>query len=206
MKQEDSNRVLQAIRKRHFSWIKYRSFSFLRIFVERRASQVDRSSIQFDIVELKTRCFDRVSRFKNSEIFSLILNEIDNFLNLIKSCFTQSFVAISKLYQEKECLSSHVNIKINSYDRDHFLISRQMKQELYLIVVITQEKLELYRQSKNVDSITILSSRYHEYLNVFFKKEVDILFSYRVYDHVIHFKKDAQLLVFALYDISYNEA
>ena len=81
-----------------------------------------------------------------------------------------------------------------------------MKQEFYLIVVITQEELELYRQSKNVDSITILSSRYHEYLNVYFKKEVDILFSHRAYDYVIHLKKDAQSLVFVLYNMSYNEA
>ena len=50
-----------------------------------------------------------------------------------------------------------------------------------------------------------MSSRYHEYLNVFFKKEVDILFSHRVYDNIIHFKKNTQFLVFALYDMSYNE-
>ena len=80
-----------------------------------------------------------------------------------------------------------------------------MKQELHLIAIITQEELELYRQSKNVDSITILFSRYHEYLNVFFKKEVDILLSHRVYDYVIHLKKDAQFFVFALYDMNHNE-
>ena len=206
VKQEDFSRVLQTIRKKHSFKIKYRSFSSLRIFVERRTSQVDRFSIQFDIVELRARYFDRVSRFKNFEMFNLILNEIDIFLNLIKSCSSQFFVTISRLYQEEESFSSHVNIKINNYDRDHILVSRQMKQELHLIVVITQKELELYRQSKNIDSITILSSRYHEYLNVFFKKEVNILSSHRVYDHVIHLKEDAQLLVFALYDMSHNEA
>ena len=138
-------------------------------------------------------------------MFNLILNEIDIFLNFIKSCSSQSFIAISKLYQKKESLSSHVTIKNNSYDRNHILVLRQMKQEFHLIAIITQEELELYRQNKNVDLITILSSRHHEYLNVFFKKEVDILSSHRVYDHVIHLKKDAQLLVFALYDMSHNE-
>ena len=98
VKQENFSRVLQAIRKKHFSKIKYRNLSSLRIFVKRRASQVDRSFIQFDIVELRVRCFNRVSRFKNFEMFSLILNEIDNFLNFIKSCFSQSFIAISRLY------------------------------------------------------------------------------------------------------------
>ena len=206
VKQEDSSRVFQTIRKKYFSKIKYRSPSSLRIFVERRASQVDRSSIQLDIIELRARCFDRVSCFKNSEMFNLILNEIDIFLNFIKLCSSQFSIAISKLYQEEKSLSSHVNIKINSYDRNHILVSRQMKQELYLIVVITQEEFELYRQSKKIDSITILFSRYHEYLNVFFKKEVDILFSHRVYDHVIYLKKNVQFLVFVLYDMSHNEA
>ena len=98
VKQEDSNRVLQAIRKKYFFKIKYRNLLSLRIFVERRTNQIDRSFIQLDIVELKARCFDRFSRFKNFEMFSLILNEIDIFLNFIKSCFSQSFVAISRLY------------------------------------------------------------------------------------------------------------
>ena len=124
VKQKDFSRVLQIIRKKHFFKIKYRSLSSLRIFVERRTSQVDRSFIQLDIVELRARCFDRVSRFKNSEMFNLILNEIDIFLNLIKSCSSQFSVAISRLYQEEESLFFHVNIKINSYDRDHILVSR----------------------------------------------------------------------------------
>ncbi len=40
---------------------------------------------------------------------------------------------------------------------------------------MTQENLKVYQQSKNVDSVTILSFRYFEFLNVFFKKNVDIL-------------------------------
>ena len=81
-----------------------------------------------------------------------------------------------------------------------------MKQEFHLIVVITQEEFEFYRQSKNIHSVTILSSRYHEYLNLFFKKAINILSSYRAYDYVIYLKKDTQFLVFALYSMSHNKA
>jgi len=49
------------------------------------------------------------------------------------------------------------------------------------------------------------SLRYFKFLNVFFKKNVNILFLHWVHDHVIHFKEDAQFLVFALYDISYDK-
>ncbi len=55
------------------------------------------------------------------------------------------------------------------------------------------------------NSVTILSFRYFKFLNVFFKKNVDILFLHWTHDHVIHLKEDAQLSVFALYDMSCDE-
>ncbi len=40
---------------------------------------------------------------------------------------------------------------------------------------MTQENLKIYQQSKNVNSVTILSLKYFKFLNIFFKKNVDIL-------------------------------
>ncbi len=80
-----------------------------------------------------------------------------------------------------------------------------MKKKLHLTIFTTQENLEHYRQSKNVDLVTILSFRYFEFLDVFSKKETNILSSYRFYDYVIHLKEDAQSLVSVLYDMSRNE-
>ncbi len=68
-----------------------------------------------------------------------------------------------------------------------------------------QENLEVYQQSKNVDLITTLSFKFFEFLNIFFKKNVDILFLHQAHNHVIHFKEDAQFSVFALYDMSRDE-
>jgi len=58
---------------------------FFRISIKRRRKQAKQSFIQFNIIELKTRKFDRVARAKNVEIFSIILREIDYFLNLVKN-------------------------------------------------------------------------------------------------------------------------
>ncbi len=80
-----------------------------------------------------------------------------------------------------------------------------MKKKFHLTAFMTQENLEVYWQSKNVDSVTILSFRYFEFLDVFFKKNVNILFLHQAHDHVIHLKEDAQFSVFALYDMSRDE-
>ncbi len=80
-----------------------------------------------------------------------------------------------------------------------------MKKKIHLITFMTQEDLEIYWQSKNVDSVTILSLRYFKFLNVFFKKKVDILSLHQAHDHVIHLKEDAQFSVFALYNMSCDE-
>ncbi len=91
------------------------------------------------------------------------------------------------------------------YDKNHRLNLYQMKKKFHLTAFTTQEDLEVYWQSKNVDSVTILSFRYFEFLDVFFKKNVDILFLHWAHDHVIHFKEDAQFSVFTLYNISRDE-
>ena len=80
-----------------------------------------------------------------------------------------------------------------------------MTKQLHLTVFMIQEDLEVYQQSKNVDSVTLLFLRYFEFLDVFSKKDVDILSLHRDHDHVIHLKEDAQLSAFALYDMSRDE-
>ncbi len=80
-----------------------------------------------------------------------------------------------------------------------------MKKKFHLTAFMTQEDLEVYWQSKNVDSVTILSFRYFEFLDVFFKKNIDILSLHWTHNHVIHLKEDAQLSVFALYSMSHDE-
>jgi len=77
-----------------------------------------------------------------------------------------------------------------------------MKKKFHLTAFTTQEDLEVYQQSKNVDSVTILSFKYFKFLNIFFKKNIDILSLHQAHNYFIHLKKDAQFSIFALYNIS----
>jgi len=51
----------------------------------------------------------------------------------------------------------------------------------------------------------ILSLKYFEFLDVFFKKNADILPSHQAHNHAIHLKEGAQPSVFALYGMSRDE-
>ena len=80
-----------------------------------------------------------------------------------------------------------------------------MEKELHLATSTTQEELELYRERKNVDPAIKLPKQYHDYLDVFSKKEADTLPEHRAYDHAINLKGDAQPPSSALYGMSRNE-
>jgi hypothetical protein len=80
-----------------------------------------------------------------------------------------------------------------------------MNKVLALRTSVISEKLVEYRESKNVDSASLLSQRYHEFLNVFSKKNFDIFLDHRFYDHVIKLKKNVQVSSQALYEMNRNE-
>jgi len=163
---------------------------------------------------LKAWSFDHVTCVKDIEVFNIILKKIDVFLNL-------ESISSSNLNSD-ESKSRHTTLTVCSknsstlvqflsrfqdsmYDKNHCLNLHQMKKKFHLTVFTTQEDLEVYQRSKNVNSVIILSFRYFEFLDIFFKKNVDILSLHQVHDHVIHLKEDAQFSVFALYDMSRDE-
>ena len=69
-------------------------------------------------------------------MFSLILHEIDFYLNFTSSLFLQLSFKILNFYQEKRFLSIYENNKIRSYEKDYHLALQQMKKELHLTVII----------------------------------------------------------------------
>jgi len=147
-------------------------------------------------------------------VFSVTLKKIDVFLNLesISSSSLNSDESKSRHTTLTVCsknISTLAQFSSRSqdsmYDKNHHLNLHQMKKKFQLTAFMTQEDLEVYWQSKNVDSVTILSFKYFEFLNVFFKKNVDILSLHQAHDHVIHLKEDVQSSVFALYDMSRDE-
>jgi len=163
---------------------------------------------------LKAWSFNHAAYVKDIKVFSVILKKIDVFLNF------ESISSSSLDFDESK--SRHTTLTIHSknsstltqfsscfqnsmYDKNHCLNLHQMKKKFHLTAFMIQEDLEVYWQSKNVDSVTILSFRYFKFLDVFFKKNVDILSLHQAHDHVIHLKEDAQFSVFALYNMSRDE-
>jgi len=147
-------------------------------------------------------------------VFSITLKKIDIFLNLesISSFSLDSDKSKSRHATLTVCSKNSLTLaqfsshsQNSMYDKNHHLNLHQIKKKFHLTAFTTQEDLEVYQQSKNVDSVTILSFRYFEFLDIFFKKNIDILSLHQVHDHVIHFKEDAQFSVFALYDMSHDE-
>ena len=69
-------------------------------------------------------------------MFSLILHEIDFYLDFALSPFLQLLFRTLNLYQEKKFLFIYENNKVRNYEKDYYLILQQMKKEFYLTVII----------------------------------------------------------------------
>jgi len=163
---------------------------------------------------LGARSFDHATHAKDIEVFSITLKEIDVFLNLepISPPSLDPDGSKPRRTVLPVCSKNSPTLAQSSsrpqdsmYDEDHRLNLRQMEKEFHLAASTTQEDLEAYRQSKNVDPATILPSRYSEFLDVFSKKDADTLPSHRAHDHAIHLKEGAQPPTFALYGMSRDE-
>ncbi len=184
LKQEVSSCILQVIQKEYSSKIKCQNSFLFRTSVVFQADQFDQSSIQLDIVELRAWSFDHAVHVKDIEVFNVILKKIDVFLNLesISSSSLDSDESKSRQVTLTVCSKNSSTLaqfssrsQDSTYDKNHRLNLHRIKKKFYLTAFTTQEDLEVYQQSKNVDSVTILSFRYFKFLNVFFKKNVDIL-------------------------------
>ena len=70
---------------------------------------------------------------------------------------------------------------------------------------VTAEELNAYRERKNVDPAPLLPKQYHDFLDVFSKKESDVLPEHRPYDHAIKLKEGFPIPNQALYGMSRTE-
>ena len=77
----EPSRVLTAIRKGYTPELKCRSPAHMRTSSERHVHQAQRS-IPLDICEVAAHTFNRLSRSKDSTMFSLTLQEIDRALEI----------------------------------------------------------------------------------------------------------------------------
>ncbi len=85
---------------------------------------------------------------------------------------------------------------------------RQKNVEIF-VVFMKDLKIQLNKQENNtvIDFKLIVSSEYHDFLNVFFKKKTNILSLHKKHDHRIKLKKDKKFdhEYASLYNLSKNE-
>ncbi len=83
-------------------------------------------------------------------------------------------------------------IEIHSIAVVSFNILFRQKDVKIFVVFMKNLKIQLKKQDSNtmIDSRLVMSSQYHDFLNVFFKKKADILSSHRKHDHHIKLEKD----------------
>ncbi len=193
------SRISQALRKGYSPKIKYRSPSSFRPSKERRARQAQNIPIHLDVCEVAAHTYDRLGRQKDAEIFSVTLQEIDRALGIHPPEEIPHPAPMPSLKPPV------ISPTVSSQERDHRLALFKMEKEIHLANSITEEELELYRQRKNIDPATKLPKQYHEYLDVFSKKEADTLPKHRAYDHAINLKEGSLPPSSRLYGMSRNE-
>jgi hypothetical protein len=98
---------------------------------------------------------------------------------------------ISSKFHEKST-DEESTIEIHSIAVASFNILFRQKDVKIFVVFMKDLKIQLKKQSSSsvIDSKSVVFSKYHDFLNVFFKKKADILSSHRKHDHRIKLEKD----------------
>jgi hypothetical protein len=88
------------------------------------------------------------------------------------------------------------------------ILFRQKNVKIF-VVFMKNLKIQLKKQENNkvINSKSVMSSEYHDFLNVFFKKKTNILSLHRKHDHRIKLKKnhESKHEYASLYNLSENE-
>jgi hypothetical protein len=100
-------------------------------------------------------------------------------------------ISILKTIIENDSSNDNI-IEIHSIAIASFnILSRQKNVEIFA-VSMKNLKIQLKKQENNtiINSKSVMSFEYHDFLNVFFKEKVDILSFHRKHDHRIKLEKD----------------
>jgi hypothetical protein len=98
---------------------------------------------------------------------------------------------ISSKFHEKST-DEESTIEIHSIAVVSFNILFRNKDVKIFVVFMKNLKIQLKKQNSSIviDSKSVVLSKYHDFLNVFFKEKADILSSHRKHDHRIELEKD----------------
>ncbi len=104
-------------------------------------------------------------------------------------------------------LKSDSVMKIHSITAASFNILFRQKNVEIFVVFMKDLNIQLKKQNNNkiIDSKSMISSKYHDFLNVFFKKKANILSSHRKHDHKIEIETKKSHEYASLYNMSKYE-
>ena len=161
LKEKPPSRILQAIQKGYLFKIKYRSPASRWTSTERRGHQAEQQqpSIQLNVAELGAHGFDHVTWLKESEVFSILLHELNAFLGISDLTSFQPSSHVQSLpipRLDQKILTPVHDIKSCTHANNHHRALYQMKKEIHLAAITTQEDLAVYCEYKNIDSATLL--------------------------------------------------
>ncbi len=113
----------------------------------------------------------------------------------------------------KNLLSKIDSIETNSVLKIHFIaavsfniLSRQKDVKIFVVFMKNLDiQLKKQKSKEVIDFKLVMFAEYHDFLNVFFKKKVDILSFHRKYDHRIELKEDKTHEYAFLYNMSNEE-
>jgi TolB-like protein len=97
---------------------------------------------------------------------------------------------------EDESSNEEKTIEIHSIAIASFNTLSRQKDVKIFVVFMKNLKIQLKKQEINkvIDSKSVISFEYHDFLNVFFKEKADILSSYRKHDHRIKLEKNQKIM------------
>jgi len=96
------------------------------------------------------------------------------------------------------------HLKIYAIDSASFLrLARKKNHDLFVIFMRNIDKA--LKITSFVDSVTLLSLKYHDFLDVFSRELTNTLSERRLYDHKIQLQKSKTSIFKSLYDMSQDE-
>ncbi len=109
-----------------------------------------------------------------------------------KISFFENDYSIQKKNDEDELLNDENIIEIHSIAVVLFNILSRQKIVKIFVVFMKDLKIQLKKQNSNkmIDSRSVMSFEYHDFLNVFSKKKANIFSSHKKHDHRIELEKD----------------
>jgi hypothetical protein len=185
----------------------------IKIFLEKtnNSKMILKKTTSIEFNKILNERFERLIERRMNESWRKKLKKIEISSSRIlkkESKINFFYDEISSKFHEKSTDEESI-IEIHSITVASFnTLFRQKNVEIF-VVFMKNLKIQLKKQNNNTinDSKSIMSSKYHDFLNVFFQKKNDILSSHRKHDHRIKFEKnhESNHEYVSLYNLSKNE-